>query len=88
MGNSSFTGLLTFMCYVYSGSHMTNLLIFQFFKLDGKHFAFTFVGDITHDDFNMIAVADDDTRAFLQRIKESGRLDNTLLIMMGDHGPR
>ncbi|KOB72244.1 Uncharacterized protein OBRU01_12570, partial [Operophtera brumata] len=60
----------------------------QLFKLDGKLFAFTFISDITHNNFNLIAVADGDTRSFLEALRASGRMDNTLLIVMGDHGPR
>ncbi|KAJ0170625.1 hypothetical protein K1T71_013996 [Dendrolimus kikuchii] len=60
----------------------------QFFELDGKKFGFTFIADITHDDFNMIATADDETLNFLRSFKAKGRLDNTLVFVMGDHGPR
>ncbi|XP_072933776.1 uncharacterized protein [Epargyreus clarus] len=60
----------------------------QFLNLDGKRYCFTFIADITHDDFNMISTADDDTAEFLQAFKESGRTEDTLLIVMGDHGPR
>lgn len=60
----------------------------QFFRLDGKKFCFTFIADITHDDINMISTADDDTVDFLKLFKEQGRLENTMLFVMGDHGPR
>ncbi|XP_060807916.1 uncharacterized protein LOC106138246 isoform X2 [Amyelois transitella] len=60
----------------------------QFFHLDGKKFAFTFIADITHDDFNMIPTADEDFVNFLSTLKDEGHLENTLLFVMGDHGPR
>ncbi|CAH0718368.1 unnamed protein product, partial [Brenthis ino] len=60
----------------------------QFFRLDGKRFGFTFIADITHDDFNMISTADEDTAEFLSEFLESGRGRDTLLFVMGDHGPR
>ncbi|XP_038217268.1 uncharacterized protein LOC119836097 isoform X3 [Zerene cesonia] len=60
----------------------------QFFKLDGKKFCFTFIADITHDDFNMIATADDETAAFLEGFITSGRGEDTALLVFGDHGPR
>lgn len=63
-------------------------MLFQFFQLNGKRFGFTFIADITHDDFNMISTADDDTAIFLSNLLKSGQLRDTLLFVMGDHGPR
>ncbi|XP_026317956.1 uncharacterized protein LOC113228787 isoform X2 [Hyposmocoma kahamanoa] len=60
----------------------------QFFKLDAKKFCFTFIGDICHDDFNQITSADKDFVNFLHKFKEDGLLQNTLLFVFGDHGPR
>lgn len=60
----------------------------QFMDLEGKKFCFTFVADITHDDFNMISTADEYFAKYLTDLLEQGYLDNTLLVVMGDHGPR
>ncbi|CAH2061744.1 unnamed protein product, partial [Iphiclides podalirius] len=60
----------------------------QFLKLDGKRFCFTFIADITHDDFNMISTADEDLARFLRDFQRQGRTEDTLLLLMGDHGPR
>ncbi|XP_026483892.2 uncharacterized protein LOC113391951 isoform X1 [Vanessa tameamea] len=60
----------------------------QFLRLDGKRYCFTFIADITHDDFNMISTADDDTADFLINFLKSGMGKDTLLMVMGDHGPR
>ncbi|XP_050357845.1 uncharacterized protein LOC126778399 [Nymphalis io] len=60
----------------------------QFMNLNAKRFCFTFIADISHDDFNLISTADDDVVDFLDHIKRSGKLKDTLLIVMGDHGPR
>ncbi|CAK1549144.1 unnamed protein product [Leptosia nina] len=60
----------------------------QFFKLDGKKFCFTFIADITHDDFNMIPTADDALAVFLTNFMERGLGKNTMLLLFGDHGPR
>ncbi|XP_026317912.1 uncharacterized protein LOC113228760 isoform X2 [Hyposmocoma kahamanoa] len=60
----------------------------QFFKMDAKKFCFTFIADITHDDFNQITSADKEFVSFLRQFKEDGRLQNTLLFVFGDHGPR
>lgn len=60
----------------------------QFFDLDGKKFGFTFIADITHNDISMISTADDDTLEFLKNFKEKGRFEDTMVFLMGDHGPR
>ncbi|CAH0403710.1 unnamed protein product [Chilo suppressalis] len=60
----------------------------QFLRLDGKRFGFTFIADITHDDFNVIGSADNATVEFFRTFKDSGRMKDTLLIVMGDHGAR
>ncbi|KAI5644585.1 hypothetical protein NE865_03474 [Phthorimaea operculella] len=61
----------------------------QFFKLDGKRFAFTFVADITHyAGFNKIASADGPFVDFLNGLLKRGVFNDTLLVVMGDHGPR
>ncbi|CAG4960892.1 unnamed protein product [Parnassius apollo] len=60
----------------------------QFTELEEKHFCFTFIADITHEDFNMISTSDDGVVAFLRHLKESGKLRNHLVIVMGDHGSR
>ena len=57
-------------------------------NMKNKRFCFTFIADISHDDFNMISTADEDIVEFLNYMKLSGKLNNTLLIVMGDHGPR
>lgn len=57
-------------------------------RLDGKKFIFTFIADITHDDFNMISNADDATVEFLKTLVERRVMEDTLVMVMGDHGPR
>ncbi|XP_073965630.1 uncharacterized protein [Choristoneura fumiferana] len=58
----------------------------QFMELDGKRFAFTLIVGVTHNDFNMIKSADDDTAALLRNWQRHS--EDTLLVVMGDHGPR
>lgn len=60
----------------------------QFMKVRGKRFCFTFISDICHDDFNLISTAEDDLVDFLRHVKRSGYLEDTMVIVMGDHGPR
>ncbi|XP_061724928.1 uncharacterized protein LOC133530888 [Cydia pomonella] len=58
----------------------------QFLELKGRRFIFTFIADISHEDLNYIQYADGDLAAFLRRM--SKRTEDTLIIVMGDHGPR
>ncbi|XP_063631862.1 uncharacterized protein LOC134803085 [Cydia splendana] len=58
----------------------------QFLELGGKRFIFTFIADITHDDFNLIDNADNDTAALLHNLMS--KAEDTLIVVMGDHGPR
>ncbi|XP_072933733.1 uncharacterized protein [Epargyreus clarus] len=60
----------------------------QFMDIEGKKFAFNFISDISHNDFNMISTADEDFAKYLKELKDSGKLKDTLLIVMGDHGSR
>ncbi|XP_043202025.1 uncharacterized protein LOC122370443 [Amphibalanus amphitrite] len=55
---------------------------------DRAKFIFSFHCELSHDDINQIEVADADMEAFLQRMKSKGHLDNTVLIVMADHGHR
>ncbi|XP_032524489.2 uncharacterized protein LOC116775662 isoform X2 [Danaus plexippus] len=59
----------------------------QFMKLNSKRFCFTFMGDISHDDFNQISTVEDDFVDFLKHVK-TNLLEDTLVIVMGDHGQR
>ncbi|XP_061725389.1 uncharacterized protein LOC133531275 [Cydia pomonella] len=58
----------------------------QFLELDGKRFIFTFIADITHDEFNLIENADDDTATLLHSLMS--KAEDTLIVVMGDHGIR
>ncbi|XP_044268518.1 uncharacterized protein LOC123013800 [Tribolium madens] len=51
-------------------------------------FLFGFHGELSHDDYNLVGVADDDFFEFLHFLKDSGVLDDTILIVMADHGHR
>ncbi|XP_049881964.1 uncharacterized protein LOC126377988 [Pectinophora gossypiella] len=60
----------------------------QFFELPGKHFIFTLISDITHNDINYLHNADKPLVEVLERLEKQGTFQNTLLIVMGDHGSR
>ncbi|KAJ8960982.1 hypothetical protein NQ318_020286 [Aromia moschata] len=51
-------------------------------------FLFGFHGELSHDDYNLVGIADDDVMEFLVELNLSGALNNTILIVMADHGHR
>lgn len=55
---------------------------------DRPHFAFSFHGELSHDDINLVGLADNDIVGWLEQLQRSGTLNNTLLIFMSDHGNR
>ncbi|XP_073961322.1 uncharacterized protein [Choristoneura fumiferana] len=60
----------------------------QFYNIKGKRFSFTFIADISHDDFNVVTTADEELVGLLRSLKVGGKLEDTVLIVMGDHGTR
>lgn len=51
-------------------------------------FVFSFHGGLSHDSINLVGAADDDTHDWLVRLKEQSLLEDTILIVMADHGNR
>lgn len=51
-------------------------------------FAFSFHGEISHDSINLVGIADDDFKEWLEGLQSSGLLNRTILILMSDHGNR
>lgn len=51
-------------------------------------FLLAFHSLLSHDNINLVQVADDDTAAHLKEMYETGELDNSLVIVMADHGHR
>jgi arylsulfatase A-like enzyme len=43
---------------------------------------------LSHDDMNLIELVDDELVKHLQNMERKGHLNNTLIIIMSDHGPR
>ena len=62
----------------------------EFFDMyrDKPKFSFLFHGELSHQGCNELQWVDGDLLAFLKQIKSHGHLDNTLLILMSDHGAR
>ncbi|XP_059484649.1 uncharacterized protein LOC132202032 [Neocloeon triangulifer] len=52
------------------------------------HFSFTFLSHLSHEAINPIQVIDEDLKMYLKRLKAKGILENTLLLVLGDHGNR
>ncbi|KAF5295399.1 hypothetical protein FQA39_LY13060 [Lamprigera yunnana] len=55
---------------------------------DKPKFLFGFHGELSHDSYNLIGAADDDVLKFLKDINKNKVLENTILILMADHGHR
>ena len=51
-------------------------------------FSFIFHSELSHDHMTYVGAADDDLRDTLICMNDRGYLDNTLLILMSDHGAR
>lgn len=61
--------------------------IFNTYKNQPK-FAFGFHGELSHDSYNDIGVVDDDLYSWVKDLYDFGHLNNTILILMSDHGHR
>lgn len=61
--------------------------IFNVYKNQPK-FLFGFHGELSHDSYNDIGVIDKDLRNWIKDLYEFGHLNNTVLILMSDHGHR
>lgn len=62
--------------------------LFDVYPKEVAKFAFGFSGELSHDDFNLVEAADQDLVDWLKGMKSKGHLDNTILVMMADHGHR
>ncbi|KAH8369372.1 hypothetical protein KR009_009219 [Drosophila setifemur] len=78
-------------CIGHQPDHVTMLEYTKNFMLkyrDVPRFVFSFHGGLSHDSINLIGAADDDVHDWLVALKERSLLDDTILIMMADHGNR
>ena len=70
----------------------TNMLnwISDFYNMYDKKtkFSFVFHSELTHDEYSAVKVVDDDLLRFLHNMEHKGYLNNTILVLMADHGPR
>ncbi|XP_056008094.1 uncharacterized protein LOC125667497 isoform X2 [Ostrea edulis] len=60
----------------------------QFIEMYGnkRKFALSWLNELTHQFDNLVQLADRDIMLFFKWLKESGRLANSILILMSDHG--
>ncbi|XP_059144630.1 uncharacterized protein LOC131931793 [Physella acuta] len=61
--------------------------IFYMYKHEPK-FLVHFYSPLSHEGNNYITMADEDLKNFLENLENGGYLNNTLLLVMGDHGSR
>lgn len=55
---------------------------------DKPHFMLSFLAQLSHDNVNLVGTMDGDLHDWLVDVHERGFLNNTLLIVFSDHGPR
>ncbi|KAJ0170626.1 hypothetical protein K1T71_013997 [Dendrolimus kikuchii] len=60
----------------------------QLFELNGKKFSLTYITDISHEKFGIVSSIDDDVANYLRWFLYTRKLDNTVIIVMSDHGMR
>ncbi|PSN55946.1 hypothetical protein C0J52_00457 [Blattella germanica] len=55
---------------------------------DHRYFAISFITGLSHEDLNLVQVGDDDFADAFFKMWTEGHLDNTVLLVLGDHGNR
>ncbi|XP_021941338.1 uncharacterized protein LOC110840547 isoform X2 [Zootermopsis nevadensis] len=53
-----------------------------------RYFAFAFLTLLSHDDLNEVQVADSDFEKMFLKMQREGQLNNTIVMVLGDHGNR
>ena len=83
--------ILDHFCIGGRAAHNISLeYVLSFFRAykDKPKFSLVTHADISHDDQNTIGYVDDDFKSNLQVLEKENFLNNTLLIIFGDHGAR
>jgi hypothetical protein len=78
-------------CYGNTPKHMYLLDYIEQFAArmkNHRYFAFTFLTLLSHDDLNEVQIADSDFEAMFLKMQRGGQLNNTVVIVLGDHGNR
>jgi membrane-anchored protein YejM (alkaline phosphatase superfamily) len=55
---------------------------------DVPKYTFNFYTEISHDDFNLVQIADDDIVNWFKILDKANVFNNTIGILMSDHGAR
>ena len=53
-----------------------------------KKFSLSIIARLPHNSVDMVQLIDDDLTRFMRDFKQKGHLENTMLVVFGDHGPR
>ena len=53
-----------------------------------KKFSLSIIARLPHSKFNMVQLMDEDLSNFIRSLNKKGHLDNTMLVVFGDHGSR
>lgn len=72
----------------YKSKFVLSLQFMQAYHGRKPQFAFSFHGELSHDSINLVGVADEDFKEWLESLKSNGLLDRTILVLMADHGNR
>lgn len=73
---------------IHTHSQLINLT-HQFSHIRGKHFSITIIPEISFNaNLKLPATVDNEILHMIRSMKAGGRLENTLLIIMSDHGPK
>lgn len=79
--------------YCYAGKPRHQIMLDwtdEFFRTyhDVPKYSFNFYTEISHDDFNLVQIADDDIVNFFTLLDKENVFNNTIGILMSDHGAR
>lgn len=78
-------------CYGNTPKHLYLLDYIEQFATQMKnhrYFAFEFLTLLSHDDLNEVQVADSDFEKMFLKMQRKGQLNNTIVMVLGDHGNR
>ncbi|XP_033743775.1 uncharacterized protein LOC117329761 [Pecten maximus] len=75
-------------------NQLKHVMFLEYFKrfvdsyTNRAKFAFTWINEISHDYSNFLEIADQDFVEFLMWLQNDGHLENSVLVVMSDHGSR
>jgi hypothetical protein len=79
------------LCYGNTPKHMYLLDYIEQFAArmhSHRYFAFTYLTYLSHDDLNQVQVADSDFEKMFLKMQLEGHLNNTVVVVLGDHDHR